>query len=68
MVTSISPLKCMKKGIKLIITNILHKNRNATEISNTHADNRFLHFPAIQCLIKICYEIQISATENSKVL
>lgn len=64
MVTSISPLKCMKKGFKLIITNILHKNRNATEISYTHAGNRFLHFPSIQCLFKIFYEIQISATEK----
>lgn len=44
----------MKKGFKLMITNILHKNINESEISNA-IDNRFLHFPAIQCLIKILY-------------
>lgn len=60
MVTSMSALKCMKKGFKLMITNILHKNINDSEISEA-IDNRFLHFPAIQCLIKILYYIQISA-------
>lgn len=43
----------MKKGFKLIITNVLHKNRNESEISNTRAGDLFLHLPAIQCLIKI---------------
>lgn len=48
-----SLLKCMKGGVKLIITNVLHKNRNESEISNTRAGDLFLHLPAIQCLIKI---------------
>lgn len=49
--TSMSSLKC--KGFKLLITNVLHKNRNESEISNTGTGDLFLHLPAIQCLIKI---------------
>lgn len=54
----------MKGGVKLIITNVLHKNRNESEISNTRAGDLFLHLPAIQCLIKIRNWIQISTKEN----
>lgn len=55
MVTCMSPLKCMKKGFKLIITNILHKNINESEISNLCAGDRFLHLPAIQYDIRSKY-------------
>lgn len=55
----------MKRGFKFIIRNILHVHRNESEISNTRADNRLLHLPVIQCLMKIRYKIQISTKENS---